>query len=339
MRALAKTAEGPGALELIERECPEAPADWVVLRVLGSGICGTDLHIASGGFPCRTPVTLGHEFVGEIVECGAGVTDRTIGDRVVCEPHIGACGDCPLCRRGVEQLCPHKVSPGIRTDGGLADYVAVPARLLHRVPDGIGDALAAVCEPTAISVTAMERISVQPGETVAVLGPGPVGLIVAMIARAVGAGRVVVVGRSSSANRLALADKLGIEAFNADRFDVARSAELTGGLGFDVVMEASGGVDAVAMGLGILRRRGRMCVLGLTGTPTIEVPWDVAVSKGVDVRFSMSSSYTSWDRALTLLDSGQVDADPLITTYPLDRWWSAFEALGSRDAVKAVLVP
>src|SRR5690606_4632421 len=166
------------------------------------------------------------------------------------------------------------------------------------------------------------------------------GLIVAMTAKAMGAARGVVIGRSSSARRLELAEKLGIEAWNSDTADVtAAAAELTDGCGLDVVVEASGGSDAIAAGLGMLRRRGRMCVLGVTGRSSIEVPWDTALTKAADLRFSMSSSYTSWDRALALIDSARVDVQPLITTFALSDWQAAFQAVEDRHVVKAVLVP
>ena len=340
MRAVVKTRRGEGHVELLDVDEPAAKAGWVVLEVIGAGICGTDLHILHDEHPYWPPVTLGHEFAGRIAELGAGVEGWRVGDRVVCEPHAGACGICHLCRRGFAQLCAHKRSPGWGIDGALAPYVAVPAHLLHRVPDEVSDLAAAVCEPTAISVSALERVGVSAGETVVVLGPGPIGLICAMVARALGAGRVVVVGRASSAPRLAIAEQLGLEVWRSDELDVEEAArEGTAGRGVDVVVDTSGGGSAIASGVRMLRRRGRMCAVGVSGRDSIEFPWDEALFRAIDLHCSFSSSYTSWDGALSLLRSGAVRAEPLTTLFPLERWDEAFRALEAREVVKAVLTP
>jgi L-iditol 2-dehydrogenase len=340
VRALRKLAAADTHLELVEVPEPKPEPGWVVLEVAYAGICGTDRHIAHNSFPSWPPVTLGHEFCGRVAVVGAEVDGWSPGDRVVCEPHSLACGRCHLCRRGHAELCPHKRSPGWGIDGGMAARVAVPAHLLHRVPDTVSDLAAALCEPTAIAVTAAERMPVEPGSTVAVLGPGAVGLLAAMVARACGAGRTVVVGRASSRPRLELARRLGFEAWDASQADLARWAlDATGGRGLDHVLECSGAADAVAAGIAALRRRGRLCVLGMSGRPTLEVPWDLAMQRALDVSFSLSSSFTSWDGALALLASGAVDPTPLATVFPLAGWEDAFAAIADRTVVKALLDP
>jgi L-iditol 2-dehydrogenase len=340
VKALRKLAAADTHLELVEVPEPKPEPGWLVLEVTYAGICGTDLHIAHNSFPSWPPVTLGHEFCGRVAVVGAEVDGWSPGDRVVCEPHSLACGRCHLCRRGHAELCPHKRSPGWGIDGGMAARVAVPAHLLHRVPDTVSDLAAALCEPTAIAVTAAERMPVEPGSTVAVLGPGAVGLLAAMVARACGAGRTVVVGRASSRPRLELARRLGLEAWDASQADLARWAlDATGGRGLDLVLECSGAADAVAAGIAALRRRGRLCVLGMSGRPTLEVPWDLAMQRALDVSFSLSSSFTSWDGALALLASGAVDPTPLATVFPLAGWEDAFAAIADRTVVKALLDP
>jgi L-iditol 2-dehydrogenase len=340
VKALRKLAAADRHLELVEVPGPKPEPGWVVLEVTYAGICGTDLHIAHNSFPSWPPVTLGHEFTGRVADLGAEVDGWEAGDRVVCEPHSLACGRCHLCRRGHAELCAHKRSPGWGIDGGMAARVAVPAHLLHRVPDGVGDLAAALCEPTAIAVTAAERMPVEPGSTVVVLGPGAVGLLAAMVARAAGAGQTVVVGRASSRSRLELAGRLGLEAWDASQVDVAaRTLEVTGGRGADLVLECSGSAGAVAAGIAALRRRGRLCVLGMSGRPSIEVPWDLAMQRALDVSFSLSSSWSSWDGALALLARGAVDPAPLATVFPLAGWEEAFAAIQTRSVVKALLDP
>lgn len=341
MLALVKTETGAGGVQLMEVAWPVPTEGQVVLRVRGTGICGTDLHILEGGHPVPVPVVLGHEFVGEIADIGPGVGGWEAGERVVCEPHFGACRVCYLCRRGLSQHCMSKGAPGIAVDGALAAAVAVPAWLLHRVPSGLSDMAAAACEPTAVAVTAVERVGIEPGDSVVVFGPGPVGLLAAMVARASGAGSVDVVGRKTSANRLELAGSLGFKTWVvAEGDDTGRALkDAHGPLGVDVVIDATGGASAIAAGVRALRRRGRFCAVGLSGAPRVEFPWDEAMFQAVDLYFSMSSSYTSWDRALALIASGKVAAERLVRAFALSEWQLAFAALESRDVVKAVLVP
>lgn len=340
MKAVVKTQKGDGYVEFLDKDEPEVKPGWVIIEISGTGICGTDIHILHDEHPYWPPVTLGHEFAGRITEVGDGVEDWRVGDRVVCEPHAGACGVCHLCRRGFHQLCADKRSPGWGIDGAMARYVAVPAHLLHRVPDEVSDRAAAVCEPTAISVSAIERVGVQPGETAVVFGPGPIGLLSAMVVRAAGAGRVIVVGRSSSRRRLETAQSLGLEVWNSDEINLSDAAlEITDGRGVDLVIDTSGAGTAIASGVYMLRRRGRMCAVGVSGRETVEFPWDAAVFRALDIRFSFSSSYTSWDAALSLMRSGSVNVEPLTTVFPLGEWREAFRSVEDRDVVKALLKP
>ncbi|WP_084963934.1 zinc-dependent alcohol dehydrogenase [Thermoactinospora rubra] len=340
MKALRKLAKEHEHFELADVEEPEPAAGWVVLRVLYAGICGTDLHIMHNAFPSWPPVTVGHEFLGRVAAVGDGVGEWAVGDRVVCEPHALACGVCHLCRRGHAEICARKRSPGWGIDGGMAELVHVPAHLLHRVPDSVPDLAAALCEPAAIVLSGLERMPVHPGSVVLVFGPGPIGLLSAMAARACGAGRVVLVGRPSSRSRLDLARRLGLETWDSTTADVAeRAHEITGGRGADLVIESSGSPDALAAAIGALRRRGRLLVLGVSDSPQIRVPWATAMNRALDVTFSLSSSWSSWDAALALMARGALDPAPLATVFPLGDWQDAFTALAERHVVKALLDP
>lgn len=340
MKALRKLAEGEQTLVLCDVDPPEPPPGWVLIDVTYAGICGTDLHIVHDKFPSWPPVTLGHEFTGVVAAIGEGVTGWQPGDRVVCEPHTLACNQCHLCRRGLAHLCLDKRSPGWGIDGGFAEQVIMPAALLHAVPDGVDDLAAGMAEPLAVVVTAYERMPVEPGSTVLVLGPGPIGILSAMVARASGAGHVVLVGRSSSAGRLALARELGLRTWDSSEVDVAAAvAELTQNRGVDLVVETSGSADAVESGLRSLRRRGRMCVLGVSSEAAVPVPWGLAMNRAADLAFSLSSSASSWNGALALLEQGRVDPTRLVTAFPLSEWRQAFAATEQRTVVKALLSP
>lgn len=338
MRALVKSSRGPGYLEL-DQDWPEPTTKpgWVIAEVAACGICGTDLHIWHDEHKYWPPVVLGHEYTGRIIAVGEGVEDWQAGDRVVCEQHSLACGTCDACRRGAIHLCAAKRSPGWGIDGAFADRVALPASLLHRVPLGVPDAAAVVTEPLAISLTGIDRAGVQPGEAALVIGPGALGMLTSLILRAAGL-RVLLAGRESSAARLRLASGLGIET--ADVNDAAdRAAAMSRRGGVDVVFEASGSEAGLGLAVSASRTMGRIVALGLSGLPQIAFPADEAMRRALDVRFSMSSEYSTWDRALSLLETGAVDPRPLVTSYRLEAWREAFDDLAARRVVKAVLEP
>ena len=337
MLALVKTERGEGHLALLDRPEPDTASGWVTIAVTYGGICGTDLHIVHDRFPYWPPVTLGHEFVGTVTSVGTGADPGLIGIRVVGEPHSKACGTCYLCRRGIAELCADKRSPGWGIDGAFAGAITLPAHLLHRVPGGVPDRTAALAEPMAVAVTALSRGGVEPGDTVVVIGPGPVGILLAVAARAIGAARVIVVGRAPS-DRLRFAGSLGLlTALDDDAEALAR--DQTAGRGADLVVEATGSATAIALALAMIRRRGRLVAVGLSGRPDVAIPWDLAVTRAVDVAFSMSSSGTAWDPALAILAGTGASLDAMTTVFPLGDWEAAFAAVAERTVIKALLDP
>ncbi len=337
MLALVKTERGEGHLALLDRPEPDPAPGWVTIAVAYGGICGTDLHIVHDRFPYWPPVILGHEFVGTVTAVGTGADPGLIGTRVVSEPHSKACGTCYLCRRGIAELCADKRSPGWGIDGAFAEVITLPAHLLHRVPDGVPDRTAALAEPMAVAVTALTRARVEPGDTAVVVGPGPVGILLAVAARAMGATNVVVVGRTLS-DRLRFAGSLGLQTvLDSDADAVAR--ELTAGRGADLVVEATGTPAAIALALAVVRRRGRVVAVGLSGRPDVAVPWDLAVTRAVQVTFSMSSSGTAWDPAVAILAGTGASLEGMTTVFPLRDWEVAFRAVADRTVIKALLDP
>jgi L-iditol 2-dehydrogenase len=337
MLALVKTERGEGHLELESRPTPEPAGGWVRIAVRYAGICGTDVHILHDRFPYWPPVTLGHEFVGRVDAVGDGVDAGWVGVRVTAEPHSLACGTCHLCRRGIAELCAAKRSPGWGIDGAFSAALTMPAHLLHRVPAGMPDRVAALTEPMAIVVTALLRARVDPGDTVLVVGAGPVGILAAVAARAMGAGQVFVAGRAAS-SRVAFAATLGFGvAEGPTAEETVRAA--TDGRGADLVVDASGTADGIALAIAAARRRGRMVAVGLSGTPTVSVPWDMAVSRALDLTFSMSSSGAAWDPAISILASTGSALEPMTTVFPLSDWSVAFDAVAARTVIKALLDP
>lgn len=337
MIGLVKVAPGNPELELREVELRRPTDAEVVIRVRYAGICGTDLHIANDEFPSWPPVVLGHEFAGAVEAVGAGVDPALLGARVVCEPHASACHTCYLCRRGHPEVCASKRSPGWGVDGAFASHVVVPAWLLHRVPDELPDEVAVLAEPMAVAMTALRRANLAAGDAVLVIGPGPVGLLAALAARAMAAAQVVVAGRADGP-RLETARKFGFTTTTSERAG-AMLRDRTDGRGADLVVEATGSATGVSAAFDAVRRRGRVAALGLSGTTAIEVPWDLATSRDVDVAFSMSSNYEAWDPGLTVLSRVVREATALPTRFALADWRAAFDAVAARTVMKAILDP
>lgn len=344
MKALVKTQKGVGFIEVREVPEPKPGPGEVKIKVVACGVCGSDIHVRHDSFPYWPPVILGHEFTGTIVELGPDCKYYQLGERIVAEPHTRACGVCALCRTGNIQICPHKRSPGWGIDGGMAEYICYPEKLLHRIPADMSWDQAAIVEPTANAVTdLLEHTTVMAGDFVVVQGPGPIGLLAAMVARAAGARTVAIIGTpGDEVLRLAKARELGFnQIINIGQTDPVKAVlDLTGGLGADIVVECSGAPKAIPVCVDLVRKKGKICVIGLTGNRNVELPWDKFNFKVVDMHFNLSTSYTSWDRSINLIHSGVVPAEKLIThRAPLDQWEETFDAVEQLKALKAVMLP
>lgn len=344
MKALVKTQKGVGHIEVRDVPEPEPAEGEVKIEVAACGICGSDIHVWHDTFPYWPPVILGHEFTGTIIAVGAACSRFAEGDRVVAEPHTKACGTCYLCRTGNIQICPEKRSPGWGIDGGMAKYICYPEELLHAIPDNMTWDQAAVVEPTANAVTDLvENTGVTAGDFVVVQGPGPIGLMAALVARAAGARDVAIIGTPGDEElRLRKARELGFDKIiNIGEREPAEAVmEMTGGIGADIVVECSGAPRAIAATVELVRKKGKICAIGLTGGRDVELPWDKFQFKVVDINFNLSTCYTSWDKTIHLVASGAVPAEELIThREPLDNWEQVFHDIEDLKALKALLIP
>ncbi len=342
MKAVVKTSAAPGA-EIREVAVPSPGPGEVLLRVLRAGVCGTDLHIWSwdrwSQGRIRPPVTLGHEFVGEIVERGDGVTTPALGDRVSCESHI-VCHHCIACRTGNAHVCENTRILGVDVNGGFAEYVAVPAVNCWRVPAGISLEVAAVMEPcgNAVHTAFSGPLS---GCSIAVTGCGPIGLFAIGVARAAGAAHVF--ASDVSPYRLELARSMHADAVVDVRSEslAERVSQLTNGRMLDGVLEMSGHPSAVRDGLGALRMGGRMSMLGLPTEP-FELDWNrLVIFKGITVHGIIGRRmYDTWFQMDQLLGSGRLELKPAIThVMPMERFDEAIGLLRDAKAGKVVLVP
>lgn len=344
MRALVKTAEGPGNLELRDVPVPQIGADEALIRVRACGICGSDLKIQDDQHPYTPPVVIGHEFAGEIAEIGAGVSGWQVGDRVVSEQHIGACGHCRQCLTGNAFACSAKRAPGYFTDGAFTEFIKVPAWLLHRIPEKLSFVEAAFTEPSAVAAHGMlDRTGINPEDVVVILGCGPIGLVAAKMAQEEGASKVIVTGidRDEIA-RLPKGREIGIDhVVNVMKEDLAGLVNnLTHGEGADVVIELSGALPAINQAFQLARRLGRVGIIGQPPADEIKIPYRQAMFRALTVSFSYSSKYTSWERALSLFERGAINPSQFIThVLPLEAWEQGFELSRSGQAVKVVLEP
>ena len=330
MKALVKTKKGQGNLEIEDVPIPEINDNEVLIKVNYSGICGTDIHILADEFTYYPPVILGHEFSGEIVHIGGKVTLWKVGDRIVAECQSLVCGKCRYCRTGHPEACDSKRSPGWGINGSFAEYIKMPSWLLHKIPDNVSYKEAALTEPSAVSSQALySRGQFNIGDFVVVLGSGPIGIIIARMAIIGGASKVLITGIDQDEQyRFKLAKKIGIEyTVNVNKVNLEEIvSELSNGLGADLVVEATGVESAINQAFEIVRKLGKITVVGIPGQNKSNIKWLTGSFKALEVSFSFSSQYQDWVRVLKLFENRSLDLTKLIThEFELDNWKIAFE--------------
>lgn len=345
MRALMKTEKGVGHFEVREITVPQIEnEDDVLIHVRAAGICGTDVHIFHDMFQNYPPVVLGHEFAGVVEAVGSAVTKFKPGDRVVGEPHTRFCGKCEMCRTGKIQLCKEKRSPGWGIDGAFTDYLVMPELFLHHVPDKVADEVAALAEPMAIVThSVLERTRVEPQDIVAVIGAGPIGLLSCVAAKAGGAKMTILIGmEADEAIRFPAARKLGVDyIINGSRENVEEAVRIiTDEHGADVVIEASGAEGGINNAINVVKKCGRIGVIGMPGREKVSVQWLKMINKVLDVTFNLSSSVSSWERALAIMETTPSDLHHIITHYAsIEEWENMFDAIAKGEAIKVMFVP
>lgn len=344
MRALVKTAKGNDQIEMRQIPVPQVDEHAVLVQVKAAGICGSDVKIFHDEHPYYPPVVLGHEFAGEIVKTGHGVEGWSVGDGVVPEVHGYVCGKCRFCLSGKKHVCPSKRALGWGIDGGFAEYVKVPAWLLHRIPEGVSQEEAALAEPMAVVVHGMlERARVEPEDFVVILGCGPLGLMALQVARAEGAACVMITGTEpDEKTRLKMAVQFGADyAVNVQKTDpVEIVMQKTRGIGADLVVDLSGDPSAIRQGLEMVRIDGRFLAIGIPASQEVSIPWKKLIFRVPQLIFHFSSCYTSWERTLSLMAGGKVKTRPLIThMLDLSEWREGIRMTESKEAVKVLLKP
>src|ERR1700704_3439377 len=338
MLALVKAAPGPG-LRLDEVPRPQIGIHDVLIRVHKTGICGTDLHIASwdawAAKTIRPPLVVGHEFAGEIVEVGSNVTDFHPGDLVSGEGHV-VCGRCRHCLAGRRELCAKSIGLGVGRDGAFAEYVVLPmTNIWHHWP-GVDPEVQSIFDPFGNAVHTALSFDVL-GEDVLITGAGPIGCMAAAVVRHAGARHVAV--SDPNAYRRDLAARLGatitIDPGTQPLTDVQRQLGMTEG--FDIGLEMSGNGDALHAMLANMSHGGRIAMLGIPpeeiAIDATQVVFNMLTLKGIYGR----EMYETWYQMTVMLQSG-LDISPVIThRFRYDQFEAGFAAAASGDSGKVLL--
>jgi alcohol dehydrogenase/L-iditol 2-dehydrogenase len=322
------------------REIPRATIadDEVLLEVQAIGVCGSDLHMwtAQQSWTVRYPVVLGHEFCGVIAEVGRDVKGWSEGDRVVSETAAVVDPSSPYTRQGLYNLDPNRRGYGAMVDGAMRRYCPVPARILHRMPEGMTFEQAALTEPCCVAYNAtIGNARICPGDRVLVLGPGPIGILCAAMARLCGA-EVAIVGLENDRARLEVARQYGCLPIVGEAATWAREVD---GFGVEGVIDATGVSAALSMALDLVRPAGWISKVGW-GPQPLNFSLDRLVQKNVKLQGSFSHNWPMWERVIRLIATGALDVRPITGgVWPLAQWHEAFETMHSGKIVKAVLKP
>ena len=329
----------PGKVDFLLRTVDEPKEQQVVIKIASSAICGSDLHIFKGKHPSAPlPVTIGHEFAGEVVAVGSKVSKVKIGDRVTVEPVI-VCGKCRACRTGNYGYC-ENISFTYRVgDGAMADYITVEEPYVYKLPEHLSYSAGALIDPLAVAVNAVMRADIKLGEKVLVIGAGAIGILVAALCRRRGAAEVAIADFSQK--RLNIALELGATmAINPSKqnvYDVV--SKITDGVGMDKTFECVGLEATFNQAMMALRKNGLATIVGIFENPNITIPATRFITH--EIRVQGSQGYC-WDFPIALEMSKEIDLEKLIThTFKLEDLQQALETCLDRDsgALKVIIHP
>ncbi len=327
---------GKERVELREVDPPKRREGEVLLRVKRVGICGTDLHVYQGDLDWRVkvPLVMGHELCAEVVEAGPGA-GVACGDRVVVEPTV-SCGRCPACRRGHRHVCQRLNFMGVDSWGAFQEYWCVPQDRLHKIPDALDDVEGALVEPLAVAVHDVRRAPVEVGDRAVVIGGGPIGLLVALVARLAGA---EVALTEVNPFRLEKARAFGLRAVNPKEEDLKRWVEeWTEGAGADLVFEVSGSPAGARAMTEVARVRGTICLVGMHAAPPA-VDLHQFFARELSLVGCRVYEPVDFDRAIRVAASGALDLKAMVTDIlPLKDAAQGFEKMRQGGTVMKVLL-
>ncbi|EKF34062.1 zinc-dependent alcohol dehydrogenase [Bacillus xiamenensis] len=325
----------PKCVAMKEREMPVPASGEALIKVSYAGICGTDMMIYHGLHPrAEAPLVLGHEFSGVVIDID-GDQHVQKGDKVVIEPLIH-CGVCSACQQGQFQVCQKLRYIGIDQDGGFAEYVTIPIHRLRLLPASVTEKEGAMIEPLAVAVHTVRRSKLKVGDTVVILGAGPIGLLIGLIARQAGAGRIVISDVSSM--RLEIAQKMGFEVIDARHTDVTHVIKkYTDGVGADVVFEVAGIQATADQMIECIKYQGEIVVVSVyKKAPTIQL----SAMHFREISLTTTRCYTPSDftKAIELLEQQKIQIDELVShILPLEEIQTGFDLMENPDQALKIL--
>jgi 2-desacetyl-2-hydroxyethyl bacteriochlorophyllide A dehydrogenase len=331
----AVVVEGPNAVSYREVAAPAVGADDVLVESREAGLCRTDIEMMTGVFTdprwVRFPVIPGHEWAGTVVEVGANVESVEAGDRVVCEGFI-VCNRCRRCRSGETQWCERIEALGFTRPGGYAELVAVPERVVHRLPEHVSFDAGVLVEPASVVLRGLEKARPEPGEAVGVIGVGTLGALAIALLRLRSPARIVAYGVREE--ELELARQLGAaEVVLAGDGAPARDE-------LDLVVETAGAAAAVTLATQVCRPGGRAVLLGIAGEGrTLTLPSDLLVGQDLTLIGSIAYPASTWSRVVGLLSERVLDLDPIVThRFPMSEFEEAVRLMDDRRGIVAKIV-
>lgn len=348
MKALVKTAPGPGNMELQDRPVPEIEDDDLLIEVRAAGICGSDLRTRKYGNSrnLRTPVILGHEFAGVICKVGKNVKDFYVGQRVVSDNTGYLCGKCDNCARGNYMMCEHRVGLGVGMDGGFTNYVRIPGQLLSvnphslfTIPKTVSFEEASLLDPLCNAYKAVvEESHLMPGQDVVVFGLGTLGQMAVAVANLMGAANIIAVNRSDNLLRFDTAKTLGAThcVCSTKQNVLGEIARITSGEMVPVIIDCAGSNEILGLALDILQKGGEFIKVGYDSSP-VPFSLDAYINKGIRIQGHFAYDYVGWKNCLRLLSIGKLNVKPVITEHlPLDDWEKGFDDQAAGRAIKVI---
>lgn len=334
-------AEGYGKARIVNMPIPQVAANTVLVKVAYCGICGTDQDLFSSDCSFAAngqvtyPVRLGHEWSGVVETVGEGVTDFKAGDCVVGDNAV-TCGVCEACHAGDFAHCHHMLNVGTIDpvyDGAFCEYYVIPAHHLHKIPEGISLKAASLAEPLSVAYGGIKRMHITPASTVAVIGTGCIGMAAVVLAKCLGAGKVVMLGRNEK--KLAAARALGAVTINVKTEDAcAALMRMTDGKGADCVLECSGAPETFKQAIDLAAFRATVALIGFYANYENDVNVDAIVSKALHL-FGVMGEMDNMVGALRILEQHKPDLLPIITDeLPFDDCIGGFTRKNYPDAVK-----
>lgn len=344
---IAAIYKGIGNMVVEDVPTPPIQDGELLVKVKVCAICGGDLRTFHHGHAAiKPPIILGHEFAGEIVAVGTGVERYAVGDRVIVAPGIG-CGHCSYCLSGNQHLCYHRLTLGHQYHGGFAEFVRIPAIAVQAgnvnlIPDSVDYLSATLAEPLACVINGQEAMQIQLGDTVAVIGTGPIGIMHAELARSRGAGKVFLINRSQP--RLDRARPLGYDAYISLQKDdaVQRVLELTDGMGANVVIVTAGSEAAMQMGLAMTGKMGKVCFFaGLPkDKPQVTIDANFLHYRQITIYGTFSSAPRHNALAIEMIRSGKLNVDYLLThAVSLQHINEGLQLVEKQAGMRIVVVP